>query len=204
MEPLGMGLSGAFDEMSLAQWNARVLFPEDQYLYQKKVSLLMRSANEHMHTLVQEAGTREADFRDFAYQHRHTHFVGWTCGEQSGRGVLSMHCKQLLKRVSDVQHVPIVPGRALLSIMRGPFGTKHVYNIHNFDLTKEELSCLNETISRDLARARRSPTTFHVLLAGDFNFEFPDKPALQLPTMTACSATGQSMRYKYSGLKKSR
>ena len=81
-------------------------------------------------------------------------------------------------------------------------GTHVTYNIHYFQLTKTEVQAVNKHISSALARAKADPSRFHVLIGGDFNFEYDRKSSVKLPEYTPLPRAKACYSAKSSGLAK--
>ena len=54
-------------------------------------------------------------------------------------------------------------------------------NIHFYDFTNEQTSHVANTISHHAHLATLDPLGYFVVVAGDLNFRFADKPILKIP-----------------------
>ena len=197
-----MRSSGVFSHLSLATWNTRVALVDDKVLAARKFGVIKSTAASHSHTLLQEIGGNKLSINNFSNKFQASHYVGHSWGYGSARGVLSLHRKSDHQLLQPPTFTALVEGRALLSTLVDKRCTFLVYNIHFYQLTKADLQKVNESLSRSFDLARAQPLKYCVLVGGDFNFDFPDKPAVRLPHYTFDESIRTFNSYKSCGLAK--
>ena len=65
-----------------------------------------------------------------------------------------------------------------------------IYPTHNYDISSPQMKLFEETIQEDMRLAKANPTSFLVLLLGDFNLEPLDCHRISIPNPASPGASG--------------
>ena len=154
----------------VVSWNAAALFQVDPIKAARKNTVLAKLSLEYDIVFIQEAHGDENDLRARCPQIADSH---WCCASQGPNravgGVISLFNKEWLGDVVPISET-VVEGRAMRSLLDDGWCTLVVYNIHNFELTAQDVNYIAQLIKVDLAAVERDPTRHNVIIAGDWNF----------------------------------
>jgi hypothetical protein len=65
-----------------------------------------------------------------------------------------------------------------------------IYPTHNYDISAPQLRRFEESIKKDVAISRETPSSLLVLLLGDFNIEPPDSQRISIPNPASPGSVG--------------
>ena len=142
--------SGAFSRISAGSWNGRSILCDDLLLAMRKGRVVAEHAQVHQHFALQELGGSEQSIEEFKNKYQSTHFVGLTVGDGPARGVASLHLKRSFSKPTFAGFEALIPGRALISTIDDMRGKHVVYNIHFFQLTREDKQLLKQRLGADI------------------------------------------------------
>ena len=106
------------------------------------------------------------------------------CGGNRG-GVLTLVRRANVSSVEHITNTEIVSGRVLRTVIHGPLGSQFIYNIHNYDLSYDEVARLGHSIKDDAKIVSSDPLNNSMFALGDLNLANNPKERFQYTSGTA-------------------
>ena len=124
----------------------------------------------------------------FFYHFNKTHHISYCPSDSRDTGgLVSLLAKKDFPSSTVFSSFPIIPGRALRTLIMFDDRQQIHYNIHNHNISSTELATLFNHINNDINLTNLQPLNVSIILAGDFNFLSPGDFPLPLSRSTAPS-----------------
>ena len=124
----------------------------------------------------------------YFYHFNKTHHISYCSSDSRDTGgLVTLLAKKDYPTSTVFSSSPIIPGRALRTLIVFDDKQQIHYNIHNHNISSTELAFLSHHITNDINYSNLNPLNTSIILAGDFNFLSPGDFALPLSRPTAPS-----------------
>ena len=90
--------------------------------------------------------------------------------------------REAFSQFATCEHWAIVTGRCLISLISDGNKTTTFVNMHFYNFSQHETSIVQNFINTQNDIARQDPINHHVIVVGDMNFRYSDKPLLNAET----------------------
>lgn len=204
-------LGPSVDDFMVATWNARALLhghdPTKREAKMNKVEHLM---TRHTCTAVQETHGNDEVMKAFLVHRDFNFFVYdlegnpcWSNGahKDSHGGICNLISRRKVAAGATVQHIELVPGRAMASVISkqadedGSWCEVDFVNIHNEQLSSADLKKIKEWALPRVERANKDPRRYGCIFLGDLNSAFRDSIAYDLHNTSLISQQTSSLHH---------
>ena len=106
-------------------------------------------------------------------------------------GCMNIISKAAFGSQATCEHINLVPGRCIASIIHDE-GQQFVFvNVHNFNLSSSQNNIIHDFIVERTGLAEHDPSCHAVVVCGDFNLRF-EKPSIDLSTGSTIENSSRS------------
>ena len=183
--------AGLLRRVKVLTWNANALCHQQARTRDRKRHLLNEWLNGVDIAGLQEVHGAEEDVRVyFPELDRHFRIASSGCESNAAGGVLTLVSRRLVIEEESFVSKSWVAGRVLRTQFSSSGVTGVIWNIHNHDLSQQDLREVSAQMLGDALAAKEDPLHHCVFVLGDFNFSSADMPAVK--ASTAELATEQS------------
>ena len=113
--------------------------------------------------------------------------------KSSQGGCMNVISKAAFSSAATCEHINLVPGRCLASIVHDE-GQQFIFlNIHNYSLKSSQINIVQSFISEKSELAKNDTASLAFVVCGDFNLRF-DKPSVDLSSGKVVEHSGRNNR----------
>ena len=153
---------------------ARALFAVDSKVRARKMQVLSNLAQQSTVLLLQEVHGTASDVKAFlTYFRREWHILPSLGRDRGTGGLLTLIRKRAFPVNTAITFQHPMPGRACRVSLRSNSTEAIFWNVHNYGLSKPQVTSVGNMISTDTELAKSDPSCVTLFTGGDWNFLAP-------------------------------
>ncbi|CAK0797168.1 unnamed protein product [Prorocentrum cordatum] len=164
--------------LSFATWNARALLHRDLRMRQHNMKYLSQFLSKGTIMALQEVHAAELELQQDLFKLHIPHLDFSSFGAQRNTGEVAIIIPRSQSGVhqrAEFWHEELVPGRiqrlriSSVSHNTCPSASTVIYNVHTYNISRQQVQSLRQRVARDAALANMAPDRISIIFLGDFN-----------------------------------